>query len=78
MTSRTWEYVNSQSDKPGFVFSIMSYNVLAQALLEQHPYLYVQHDKNALDWDIRWNNLLNEIKKFSPDVCIGIIYFCVL
>lgn len=76
MTLRTWEHVSSQSNKPGFVFSIMSYNVLAQALLEQHPYLYVQHNKKALEWETRWENLLTEIKKFYPDVCIGTIYFC--
>ncbi|KAJ8945430.1 hypothetical protein NQ318_009886 [Aromia moschata] len=46
----------------------MTYNVLAQDLLEQHPYLYQYHDKSCLDWNTRWHNLFKEIKKLNPDI----------
>lgn len=70
MSLRLWEQLRPESDKPGFIFTIMSYNVLSQDLLEKHPYLYRSSSSTALQWESRWNNLLMEIKKSNPDVCI--------
>lgn len=49
-------------------FSIMNYNVLAQDLLVQHSELYNKNVRNALKWEFRWKNLLNEIMEHSCDV----------
>lgn len=76
MSLRLWEPIKPQSRKPGFIFTLMSYNVLAQDLLENHPYLYRSHSQQTLKWEIRWNNLLTEIKKINPDVCIPIYRQC--
>lgn len=70
MSLRTWEKVaENPGTRPGFIFTLMSYNVLAQDLLEQHPYLYRNHDEASLAWPIRWKNLFKEISKMKPDVC---------
>uniref|UniRef100_A0A1B6F7X5 Endonuclease/exonuclease/phosphatase domain-containing protein n=1 Tax=Cuerna arida TaxID=1464854 RepID=A0A1B6F7X5_9HEMI len=49
-------------------FKVMSYNVLAQNLLEQHMYLYKNHDRRALSWAKRWDLLYNEIKDENPEI----------
>lgn len=46
----------------------MSYNVLAQKLLDEHPHLYQNHDSEHLAWKTRWRNLFNEIKTLRPDI----------
>ncbi|CAH1102345.1 unnamed protein product [Psylliodes chrysocephalus] len=69
MSLRTWEKVaENPGTRPGFIFTLMSYNVLAQDLLEQHPYLYRNHDEASLAWPIRWKNLFKEISKMKPDI----------
>lgn len=52
----------------GTCFTVMSYNVLAQELLTQHPYLYRLHNPQALQWEVRWSNLMQEITKHDADV----------
>ncbi|XP_031339569.1 protein angel isoform X2 [Photinus pyralis] len=49
-------------------FKVMSYNVLAQELLESHPFLYTYHNPNALKWDQRWYSILGEIKFHNADI----------
>ena len=49
-------------------FKILSYNVLAQQLLEQHRYLYRKHNQRVLSWDYRSSLLLKEIKEADADV----------
>lgn len=49
-------------------FTIMSYNVLAQELLEEHPFLYTYHNPNALKWDQRWYSILEEIKFHKAEI----------
>lgn len=71
MFLRFWENIRPQSNRSGFIFTLMSYNVLAQELLEKHPYLYKRHNPNALDWESRWNNILKEIRICNPDVSIS-------
>ncbi|KAG8227950.1 hypothetical protein J437_LFUL008756 [Ladona fulva] len=73
---RQWEYTTAgkeynssgpqSSDK--LCFTIMSYNVLSQDLLENHPHLYYDHDPNVLSWEYRSERLLEEIKCAAPDI----------
>ncbi|XP_057651076.1 protein angel homolog 2 isoform X1 [Diorhabda carinulata] len=66
---RNWQNVQVRpSSKPGFIFTIMSFNVLAQDLLEIHPYLYHSHDTKSLIWENRWNNIFKEISQLQPDI----------
>jgi len=57
------------SQQNGFKFTIATYNVLAQNLLEDNSYLY-SHCKNAhyLEWSYRQKQLLAEIAYYQPDV----------
>nr|CAI5821671.1 unnamed protein product [Callosobruchus analis] len=69
MSLRRWEKLIEKPDrKPGFIFTLMSYNVLAQDLLQWHPHLYKHHDPRYLTWEKRWTNLLTEIQEFDPDI----------
>lgn len=52
-------------------FTIMSYNVLAQKLLEDHKYLYRKHDTRSLAWEFRSKVLLKEIKEANADVSVS-------
>lgn len=51
-------------------FTVMSYNILAQDLLEDHQDLYVHCPLEVLDWSYRCNLLLEEIVKWAPDVSL--------
>ena len=56
-----------------FEFTIASYNVLADKLMEDNPYLYYQgkrKDPKVFDWNYRKHNLLKEIKCANADVRI--------
>ncbi|XP_015433565.1 PREDICTED: protein angel isoform X1 [Dufourea novaeangliae] len=44
-----------------FIVRLLSFNILAQCLLETYPFLYQGHDKRALPWKIRRQLLLQEI-----------------
>lgn len=49
-------------------FTVLSYNVLAQHLLEEHTYLYKNVDPDALDWNSRSHRILREVKDAKADV----------
>ncbi|KAK7103695.1 protein angel homolog 2-like isoform X2 [Littorina saxatilis] len=49
-------------------FSIMSYNILSQDLLENHPYLYHGSPSRSLEWRHRRRGLIAEIACHSPDI----------
>ncbi len=49
-------------------FSVASYNVLAQNLLEDNENLYRACGARALRWEYRSQNLLHEIGELRPDV----------
>uniref|UniRef100_A0A8C7YCQ9 Endonuclease/exonuclease/phosphatase domain-containing protein n=1 Tax=Oryzias sinensis TaxID=183150 RepID=A0A8C7YCQ9_9TELE len=49
-------------------FTVMSYNILAQDLLELNQYLYKHCPLEVLDWNYRYNLLVEEIKKWTPDI----------
>ncbi|KAJ9580099.1 hypothetical protein L9F63_004241, partial [Diploptera punctata] len=53
---------------PHLIFTLMSYNVLAQDLLESHPYLYRKHRRQALMWEYRSHLLLKDIQEANPDI----------
>uniref|UniRef100_A0A3Q1H4Z8 Endonuclease/exonuclease/phosphatase domain-containing protein n=2 Tax=Anabas testudineus TaxID=64144 RepID=A0A3Q1H4Z8_ANATE len=49
-------------------FTVMSYNILAQDLLEANQELYRHSPKEVLDWSFRYILLIEEIKKWAPDI----------
>ncbi|UYV82859.1 ANGEL1 [Cordylochernes scorpioides] len=70
---RGWQLTPSgnqhlQRPLPGLEFSLMSYNVLSQHLMVDHPHLYQQCPPSALDWTQRGQALLAQIHSNSPDV----------
>jgi hypothetical protein len=52
----------------GLDFSFMSYNVLAQSLLEQHSDMYHHCKPEFLTWEYRRSKLIEEFKYYRPDV----------
>ncbi|KAI4463047.1 carbon catabolite repressor protein 4 [Holotrichia oblita] len=46
----------------------MTYNVLAQDLLVDHPELYRANDLQTLEWEVRWNNILRDIKSHKCEI----------
>lgn len=46
----------------------MSYNILAQDLVEQSLDLYLHCNPDILNWSYRLPNLLQEIQHWDPDV----------
>ncbi|XP_010214680.1 PREDICTED: protein angel homolog 1 [Tinamus guttatus] len=73
---RDWEdlfvqpYVPEQvsGNVPLFEFRVMSYNILAQDLVEQGFDLYLHCHPDILNWNYRLPNLLQEIQHWDPDV----------
>lgn len=57
---------------------MLSYNVLAQELLEKNAFLYDWSDVRVLEWNYRRQLLLNEIKQFNADVSYFIVKDIVL
>lgn len=51
-----------------FDFSVMSYNILSQNLLEDNSHLYRHCRRPILHWSFRFPNILKEIKNFDADV----------
>lgn len=47
---------------------IMSYNILAQDLIDKHSYLYSRHNCQDLSYGIRSERLFHEIKRVRPDI----------
>nr|CAD7195738.1 unnamed protein product [Timema douglasi] len=72
--NRQWEYLEDkhkhggENSGPSVPFRVLSYNVLSQALLEEHTYLYQYHDKIALDWNYRKKLLMAEIRQARAHV----------
>ena len=79
LCDRRWVYVDSgrllhgngcdDCQQNGFKFTIASYNVLTQNLLEENSYLYSHcQDARCLEWSYRQKQLLAEISHYEPDV----------
>lgn len=56
-----------------FVLKLLSFNILAQNLLETHSYLYLKHDKKILLWKKRRRLLLQEILESNAHVCTNFL-----
>lgn len=72
---RHWEASPACTTKPyppggstSFDFSVLSYNILSQELLQDNVYLYQHCNPNVLSWDYRLPNLLSEIQKYNADI----------
>ncbi|XP_065123472.1 protein angel homolog 1 isoform X2 [Paramisgurnus dabryanus] len=71
---RVWEDLSEACGEPCadpaavFEFSIMSYNILAQDLLESHPQLYKHCREEVLAWDHRLLLILQELRIWEPDI----------
>lgn len=65
---RKWIPVSPEPKKSGLAFSVLSYNILSQRLLEMHSYLYNHHDNQSLNWNRRFYNLVGEILYNKPDI----------
>lgn len=73
---RDWEDLSVQPcvleqvsrNSPLFEFRVMSYNILAQDLVEQGLDLYLHCHPDILNWNYRLPNLLQEIQHWDPDV----------
>lgn len=67
---------NSITSKPHFEFTVASYNVLADKLLNEHPHLYANNNDHTpwvFDWNYRKSNLIAEIIYSNVDVSICLI-----
>uniref|UniRef100_A0A8D0HEZ0 Protein angel homolog 1 n=1 Tax=Sphenodon punctatus TaxID=8508 RepID=A0A8D0HEZ0_SPHPU len=73
---RDWEILSAQAcaveldfeNASLFEFQVMSYNILAQDLVEQSPDLYLHCHPDILNWKYRLTNILQEIQHWDPDV----------
>ncbi|XP_017767865.1 PREDICTED: protein angel [Nicrophorus vespilloides] len=68
---RQWQQVNRSRGQPSensVTFKIMSYNVLAQDLLERHRNLYKDNAQSCLKWNFRFEKIYNEIKRHNCDI----------
>ncbi|XP_066600488.1 uncharacterized protein [Prorops nasuta] len=69
---RKWKKIGEEKsviDKEDtFILRVLSYNILAQNLLDSHRYLYKDHDRRALPWEIRKPLLLQEILEAQANV----------
>ncbi|KAM3594467.1 uncharacterized protein V6R79_008421 [Siganus canaliculatus] len=54
--------------KASMSFTVMSYNILAQDLLEANQGLYEHCPLEVLDWSYRCSLILEEIQKWAPDI----------
>lgn len=51
-----------------FLLKLLSFNILAQNLLEDHSYLYMDHNKKALNWKTRKSLVIQEIFEAEANV----------
>ncbi|KAJ7407028.1 Protein angel 2 [Willisornis vidua] len=72
--SRTMKISENKSDQSNteseatFDFTVMSYNILSQNLLEDNSHLYKHCRQRLLFWTYRFPNILQEIKQLDADV----------
>ncbi|XP_021101685.1 protein angel homolog 1 isoform X9 [Heterocephalus glaber] len=73
---REWEDFSTQpgaqgleaGDGPQFQFTLMSYNILAQDLMQQSSELYLHCHPDILSWNYRFANLMQEFQHWDPDI----------
>lgn len=62
------EMVGLSKNIDGTLFTLLSYNVLAQQLIKDNISLYQNCDSKILDWSYRWPLLQHEIQHLQPDI----------
>lgn len=70
-TERKWiktRFGETFTKREDVTFTLMSYNILAQTLLENNKELYVLHDPDSLKWSHRLPCLVKEISGIRPDI----------
>ncbi|XP_011708250.1 PREDICTED: protein angel isoform X2 [Wasmannia auropunctata] len=70
---RKWKRVDgrdrsSNNAEDSFMLKLLTFNILAQNLLEDHAYLYMGHNKKALSWKTRKHLVLQEIFEAEANV----------
>lgn len=65
-------------DGPQFQFTLMSYNILAQDLMQQSSELYLHCHPDILNWNYRFANLMQEFQHWDPDVSEELGGQCIL
>ncbi|KFB47423.1 hypothetical protein ZHAS_00015365 [Anopheles sinensis] len=60
--------LKGRSASERFEFTLMSYNILAQDLLDGHAFLYANNNPHALPWPQRYKRLMAEINAVHPDI----------
>lgn len=60
---------SSISIEDTFVLKLLSYNILAQHLLDTHSYLYTKHNPKTLSWKVRKPLVIQEILEAEANVC---------
>lgn len=75
---RCWESTATASGvAKGAEITVMSYNILAQHLLNEHLSLYQQHVRQHLDWQHRLNLIVRHIAAIAPQVlCLQEVQRC--
>ncbi|XP_043552859.1 protein angel homolog 1-like isoform X1 [Chiloscyllium plagiosum] len=73
LLARVWEdlsrsQVDGNDDNKSFEFTIMSYNILSQDLLETNSDLYSHCQPEFLKWEFRFQNILQEFETWQPDI----------
>lgn len=63
--------------EPHLNLTVMSYNVLAQHLINVHRTLYAQHQPRHLDWQHRFERILAAVRLAKPDIlCLQEVQLC--
>ena len=65
---RPTELVSRPLGGGGPCFSVVTYNVLAQELIQKNPELYTHCPSDLLDWEYRKHNLLRELEESDAEV----------
>lgn len=68
---RRWQFAKGNERRHhsrSVSFTVISYNVLADFLLQAHPALYDECDHWLLQWEYRKKNLIKEILHYNADV----------
>ncbi|KAF3703170.1 Protein angel -like protein 2 [Channa argus] len=68
MSSACGTYPPPPGCSTAFDFSVMSYNILSQELLQDNTYLYEHCNPSVLSWDYRLPCLLAEIQQHNADI----------
>uniref|UniRef100_A0A8D0DYN7 Angel homolog 2 n=1 Tax=Salvator merianae TaxID=96440 RepID=A0A8D0DYN7_SALMN len=59
---------DNQGSEEKFDFTVMSYNILSQDLLEDNSHLYKHCQQHVLTWNYRFPNILADIKRLDADI----------